>query len=62
MSEGRLVQDSGGIQNVHFGITKQGHLFTGSVRMGGVRCSQGMGWGGGGEGEVREERERETCH
>ena len=29
VSDGRLVQDSGGIQNVHFGITKQGQLFTG---------------------------------
>ncbi|KAL8615311.1 hypothetical protein ACOMHN_038050 [Nucella lapillus] len=29
VSDGRLVQDSGGIQNVHFGITKQGQIFTG---------------------------------
>ncbi|KAK7481658.1 hypothetical protein BaRGS_00027031 [Batillaria attramentaria] len=27
--DGKLVQDSGGIQNVHFGITKDGNLFTG---------------------------------
>lgn len=27
--DGKLVQDSGGIQNVHFGVTIDGHLFTG---------------------------------
>lgn len=29
VSNGHIVQDSGGIQNAHFGITKSGHLFIG---------------------------------
>ncbi|XP_076470392.1 N-acetylglucosamine-1-phosphodiester alpha-N-acetylglucosaminidase-like [Babylonia areolata] len=29
VSDGRLVQDSQGLQNAHFGITKQGQIFTG---------------------------------
>lgn len=29
VSDGRLVRDSEGIQNAHFGITKEGFLFTG---------------------------------
>lgn len=29
VSNGRIVQDSGGIQNAHFGITKDGYLFIG---------------------------------
>ncbi|XP_062571545.1 N-acetylglucosamine-1-phosphodiester alpha-N-acetylglucosaminidase-like [Saccostrea cucullata] len=29
VSNGRIVQDSGGIQNAHFGITKSGHLYIG---------------------------------
>ncbi|KAK0051511.1 N-acetylglucosamine-1-phosphodiester alpha-N-acetylglucosaminidase [Biomphalaria pfeifferi] len=31
VSDGFLVQDSGGIQNVHFGLTKNGYIFTGYV-------------------------------
>ncbi len=31
VSDGRLVQDSGGIQNAHFGIQNDGSLFFGWV-------------------------------
>ena len=31
VSDGRLVQDSGGIQNAHFGITNSGDIYTGWV-------------------------------
>ena len=29
ISDGRLVQDTEGVQNVHFGITKKGKIFIG---------------------------------
>ena len=37
MSDGLLVQSTGGIQNAHFGLTKDGYIFTGYVQRDGKK-------------------------